>query len=56
MSSNYSPIFQSSWNKTDLYSICDWVNGLAFKKINFEDSGKYPIIKINELKYGIRIR
>lgn len=53
MSSNYNPTFNPKWQQTDLYSIAQWFNGLAFKNIHFEASGKYPIIKINELKYGI---
>lgn len=53
MSSNYNPLFNVRWEKTDLYSIGNWINGIAFKKINFDKSGKYPVIKINELKYGI---
>lgn len=35
-----------------LFSLANWKNGLAFKNINFSESGK-PIIKIAELNNGI---
>lgn len=35
-----------------LFELADWKNGLAFKKIDFSETGK-PIIKIAELKNGI---
>ena len=38
--------------RCSLYELAEWKNGLAFKKIDFSDSGK-PIIKISELKNGI---
>lgn len=44
--------FNESWKEYYLYDLANWKNGLAFKKINFSDSG-YPIIKIAELKNGI---
>ncbi|WPO77792.1 restriction endonuclease subunit S [Flavobacterium sp. KACC 22761] len=53
MSSNYTPNFNANWQKTDLHSLAGWINGLAFKNIHFEENAKFPIIKINELKYGI---
>lgn len=39
-------------NNYSLYDLAQWKNGLAFKKIDFSQSGK-PIIKIAELKNGI---
>ena len=39
-------------NYVSLYSLADWKNGLAFKKIHFSNHGK-PVIKIAELKNGI---
>ena len=38
--------------RCSLYELAEWKNGLAFKKMDFSDSGK-PIIKISELKNGI---
>lgn len=35
-----------------LYDLAEWKNGLAFKKIDFSNTGK-PVIKIAELKNGI---
>jgi len=40
------------WNVLPIYNLADWVNGLAFKNINFSINGK-PVIKIAELKHGI---
>lgn len=53
MSVNYSSIFPEHWNKSDLHSLAEWINGLAFRQFNFNDEGQTPVIKINELKYGI---
>lgn len=39
-------------NEYPLFELADWKNGLAFKKIDFSESGK-PVIKIAELKNGI---
>lgn len=44
--------FNYNWQSYSLYELANWKNGLAFKNINFSDSG-YPIIKIAELKNGI---
>lgn len=35
-----------------LFDLANWKNGLAFKKINFSETG-VPVIKIAELKNGI---
>lgn len=48
----YRPQFPESWNRCSLYSLAEWVNGIAFRKIQFSDSGK-PVIKIAEIKNGI---
>ena len=45
----YKPIQNK---KVSLYTLANWVNGLAFKDINFSQSG-IPVIKISELKNGI---
>lgn len=47
----YNPIFHTNWKKENLYSLATWNNGLAFKNINFSDSG-IPVIKISEIKNG----
>ncbi len=52
LTSLYEPHFPNTWRRHDLYSLADWINGLAFKKINFSNHGK-PVIKIAELKNGI---
>ncbi len=41
-----------NWGTYSLYSLAEWINGLAFRNINFGPSGR-PVVKINELKYGI---
>ncbi|ASJ20254.1 hypothetical protein BHAMNSH16_00705 [Brachyspira hampsonii] len=48
----YKPIYYVNWEEKILYNLAIWKNGLAFKNINFTDSGK-PVIKIAELKNGI---
>ncbi len=48
----FSPIFPEHWRRRPLYSLATWVNGLAFRKIQFSETGQ-PIIKIAELKGGI---
>ena len=48
----YKPIYYGNWEEKILYDLAIWKNGLAFKNINFTDSGK-PVIKIAELKNGI---
>lgn len=48
----YHPYFPRGWYRHSLYSLAEWVNGLAFKKFQFSKSGK-PIIKIAEIKNGI---
>ena len=48
----YHPHFPKHWKRKPLYSMAQWVNGLAFRKIQFSTTGK-PIIKIAEIKGGI---
>ncbi|MBD0865823.1 MAG: restriction endonuclease subunit S [Rhodobacteraceae bacterium] len=40
------------WEKTTVFKLARWKNGLAFKNINFSATGR-PVIKIAELKSGI---
>ncbi len=48
----YQPHFPKHWKRKPLYSMAQWVNGLAFRKIQFSTTGK-PVIKIAEIKGGI---
>src|SRR5690606_6464755 len=48
----YHPTFPRHWQRTPLYAMAQWVNGLAFRDIQFTPVGK-PVIKIAELKGGI---
>ena len=48
----YYPEFTDSWHRRPLYSLAKWVNGLAFRDIQFSTMGK-PVIKIAEIKGGI---
>ena len=48
----YRPTFPAHWARRPLYSMARWVNGLAFRNIEFSDIGK-PVIKIAEIKGGI---
>ena len=48
----YRPTFPAHWKRRRLYSMARWVNGLAFRNIDFSDTGK-PVIKIAEIKGGI---
>ena len=48
----YAPKFVDDWEEQFLYSLSDWVNGMAFKDFNFTPKGK-PVIKITEIKNGI---
>lgn len=48
----YEPRFPKSWARVPLISLADWVNGLAFRGVQFGQPG-LPIIKIAELKEGI---
>ena len=48
----YHPQFPRHWKRKPLYTMAQWVNGLAFRKIQFSTTGK-PVIKIAEIKGGI---
>ena len=48
----YHPVFPEDWERRALYSLARWVNGLAFRDIQFSPTGK-PVIKIAEIKAGI---
>lgn len=48
----YYPRFPDSWQKVSLHSLAKWINGRAFKKLDFDKSG-LPVIKIAEIKNGI---
>lgn len=48
----YHPKFPDHWERCSLYSMARWVNGLAFRDIQFSMAGR-PIIKIAEIKGGI---
>ena len=51
-SSAYRPTFPAHWVRKPLYSMAQWVNGLAFRDIEFSATGR-PVIKIAEIKNGI---
>lgn len=48
----YHPVFPAHWQRRPLYSMASWANGLAFRDIQFSESGM-PVIKIAEIKDGI---
>ena len=48
----YHPLFPVHWDRRPLYSMAQWVNGLAYRNIEFSAAGR-PIIKIAEIKGGI---
>ncbi|MEC8887250.1 MAG: restriction endonuclease subunit S [Pseudomonadota bacterium] len=48
----YEFIGTEDWSNISLYDVANWKNGLAFKNIDFSQSG-LPVIKIAELKNGI---
>lgn len=52
---NYEPfggIMPEDWKAISVYNLADYINGAAFKKNEYSDTG-VPIIKIAELKNGI---
>lgn len=51
----YSPHFPLHWKKVALYELANWLNGLAFKPSELEQTG-IPVIKISEVKSGISDR
>ena len=48
----YQPAFPTHWKRRALYSLARWVNGVAFRDIQFSPTGK-PVIKIAEIKQGL---
>ena len=48
----YYPQFPEHWVRSSLYSMAKWINGLAFRNIQFSEAGM-PVIKIAEIKGGI---
>ena len=48
----YRPRFPEHWERKPLYSLANWVNGLAFRNIGFSPTGM-AVIKIAEIKNGI---
>ncbi len=48
----YHPDYPDHWERCQLYSMAQWVNGLAFRSIQFSSTG-LPVIKIAEIKGGI---
>ncbi len=48
----YELVGPDDWVRSSLFDLATWKNGLAFKNIQFSDSGD-PVIKIAELKSGI---
>ena len=48
----YRPEFPEGWERRPLYSLAEWVNGLAFRNIQFSSTGR-PVVKIAEIKGGI---
>jgi type I restriction enzyme S subunit len=48
----YHPEFPERWERRSLYALAEWVNGIAFRDVQFSPSGK-PVIKIAEIKDGI---
>ena len=48
----YHPTLPKHWTPRSLYSMARWVNGIAFKNIQFAPVGR-PVIKIAEIKGGL---
>src|SRR3972149_8136354 len=48
----YHPKLPKQWMRRPLYSLAEWVNGLAFRSIQFSPTGK-PVVKIAEIKDGV---
>ena len=48
----YHPTFPEHWTPCALHSMARWVNGIAFKDIQFTPTGR-PVIKIAEIKGGL---
>ena len=48
----YYPEFDPEWLRHSLYDLATWINGMAFKDINFANLGT-PVIKIAEIRNGV---
>src|SRR6188768_2552921 len=48
----YSPEFAPTWKRHYLHDLAIWVNGMAFRDINFSATG-IPVVKIAEVKSGV---
>ncbi|MHB8177173.1 MAG: restriction endonuclease subunit S [Vulcanimicrobiaceae bacterium] len=48
----YQPEFRADWARSMLFSLATWLNGMAFRDINFSLTGR-PVIKIAEIKNGL---
>lgn len=48
----YQPSFVGDWEERPLHALDQWVNGLAFRNIQFSATGM-PVIKIAEIRGGI---
>lgn len=48
----YEYVGPDHWERITVFDLARWKNGLAFKSINFSETGR-PVIKIAELKSGI---
>ena len=49
----YHPRFPPDWTRGPLYSLATWINGMAFRNINFSDTGR-PVVKIAEIKAELK--
>lgn len=48
----YERVGDNEWPSSSVFDLAQWKNGIAFKNIEFSETGR-PIIKIAELKNGI---
>lgn len=48
----YQPAFPGDWDPCPLYDLAEWLNGMAFRDIQFTPTG-LPVVKIAEIKGGL---
>lgn len=48
----YQPAFPGDWDPCSLYDLAEWLNGMAFRDIQFTPTG-LPVVKIAEIKGGL---
>lgn len=48
----YECVGPGDWLESSVFDLAHWKNGLAFKNIDFSETGR-PVIKIAELKNGV---